>query len=417
MSSVSDACVIGAGPYGLSIAAHLNAAGLAVRILGVPMGAWRFSVPVGMTLKSAGVFSSLDHPGMGMTLGDYCASRGIPYAENYHPVAASDFADYGMAFQQRFVPQLEEVRVVRVTKDDDLFTVLLETGETLRARKVIVATGTSYYAHIPKELAALPKNLVTHTCMHHGFEQFQGKQVAVLGGGASAVDIASSIFECGIKVDLYARREIEFDDYPFPETNPIKKLLIGPDTSLGPGWQANILERAPGLFRHLPDSLRLKIVKQNLGPAAGCYARDRALGRVPMHMNMRLERAVETEGRLELTFRDVTNTAHTVNVDHLICGTGYVVDVRKLAFLDESLAEQVQMLRGSPRLSANFEANVPGLYFGGLAAAATFGPVLRFIGGVPYAARTIAKHVASELKGDSSRSTSRSHASTVGWAG
>ena len=416
MSSVFDACVIGAGPYGLSIAAHLNAAGRTVRVLGIPMSAWRFSVPAGMTLKSAGFASSLDHPGAGMTIGQYCASLGIPYADNYHPIRAEDFAAYGLAFQKQFVPQLEETRVTHLSKDAGLFTVVLENGESLQARKMILATGTSYYAHIPSELAVLPTDLVSHTCMHHSFAKFQGKELAVIGGGSSAVDVAASIYEAGVKVELFSRREIEFDEYPTPNISLLTSILTGPDTALGPGWQANVLAHAPWLFRYLPDDLRLWIVKKKLGPAAGCYARDSAIGRVPMHVGMRLESATESHGRLLLCFKDSADVRHNVTVDHLICGTGYVVDISKLAFLDAKLIGTIQTLQGSPRLTANFESTVSGLYFSGLASAVTFGPILRFIGGVGFAARTIARHLVSELNHDSSRSASKHQVSVVSCA-
>src|SRR5207248_11535645 len=50
--------VIGAGPYGLSVAAHLRAAGIPTLTLGTPMAFWR-SMPAGMFLRSAPSASSL----------------------------------------------------------------------------------------------------------------------------------------------------------------------------------------------------------------------------------------------------------------------------------------------------------------------------------------------------------------------
>ena len=50
-----------------------------------------------------------------------------------------------------------------------------------------------------------------------------------------------------------------------------------------------------------------------------------------------------------------------------------------------------------PVLGRNFQSSVPGLYFTGLAAAASFGPVMRFVHGADFAARRIAAHIASRL--------------------
>ena len=47
-----EAAVIGAGPYGLSVAAHLDHAGFATRVFGEPMDFWRQNMPKGMVLRS-----------------------------------------------------------------------------------------------------------------------------------------------------------------------------------------------------------------------------------------------------------------------------------------------------------------------------------------------------------------------------
>ena len=73
MSKLSTVAIIGAGPYGLSIAAHLKAAGVAARLFGASMQTWREAMPRGMFLKSEGFASSLSDPGDTFTLGHYCA--------------------------------------------------------------------------------------------------------------------------------------------------------------------------------------------------------------------------------------------------------------------------------------------------------------------------------------------------------
>src|SRR5213079_230240 len=51
--SACDVAIVGAGPYGLSAAAHLRAAnGLDVRVFGEPMSFWERHMPKGMLLRS-----------------------------------------------------------------------------------------------------------------------------------------------------------------------------------------------------------------------------------------------------------------------------------------------------------------------------------------------------------------------------
>ena len=47
-----EIAVIGAGPYGLSVAAHLRQAGLTTKVFGEPMWFWRHHMPKGMRLRS-----------------------------------------------------------------------------------------------------------------------------------------------------------------------------------------------------------------------------------------------------------------------------------------------------------------------------------------------------------------------------
>ena len=138
--------IIGAGPYGLSVAAHLRAHGVAFRIFGAPLDSWRNHMPVGMMLKSDGFASSLSHPGGEGTLARYCAERGIAYHDTDIPVSLELFIAYASDFQQRFVGDLEERQVVSLDRNRDGFVLALDDGEVLTADYVVGAFGISYCA-------------------------------------------------------------------------------------------------------------------------------------------------------------------------------------------------------------------------------------------------------------------------------
>jgi hypothetical protein len=79
----------------------------------------------------------------------------------------------------------------------------------------------------------------------------------------------------------------------------------------------------------------------------------------------------------------------------VLAATGYRVDLDRLDFLDPALRGEVRTVAGWPHLTSSFESSVPGLYFTSLAAAETFGPVMRFVCGAGFAARRISAAVAA----------------------
>ena len=151
-----DVAIIGAGPYGLSIAAYLKARGVGVRIFGRPMQTWLKNMPKGMRLKSEGFASSLYDPDSTFTLEAYCKEKGIPYSDIGLPVPLDVFASYGLEFQRRFVPEVEDTLVKALHRSQGGFQLQLETGETLTARRVVVAVGLTHFEYLPPVLAALP---------------------------------------------------------------------------------------------------------------------------------------------------------------------------------------------------------------------------------------------------------------------
>src|SRR5690349_15469958 len=57
-----DAVVVGAGPYGLSVAAHLLGRGLKIAVFGKPLQLWRDNMPKGMLLRSYWWATNLSAP-------------------------------------------------------------------------------------------------------------------------------------------------------------------------------------------------------------------------------------------------------------------------------------------------------------------------------------------------------------------
>jgi thioredoxin reductase len=387
---MQEVAVVGAGPYGLSIAAHLRKRALPFRIFGPPMDTWISHMPKGMYLKSDGFASDLYDPDGAFTLETFCAERGIPYADMGLPVRLETFTSYGLAFRERMVPELENKIVVGIEHTKDGFAVRLDNGETCDARRVVLAVGITHFEYVPETLAHLPEQFLSHSARHREVAPFKGRNVVVIGGGASALDLAGLLHEAGANVQLVARKpELKFHSNPTGTPRSWWRKLRHPDSGLGPGMRSRFFANAPWAFHYLPENLRIYLVKHTLGPSGGYFIRDMVMGKVPVLLGYTTERA-EIHGnsvRIHLWAQD--GSVKEVVTEHVIAATGYKVDLERLSFLSKELRSQIDTASGSPVLSGGFESSVPGLYFAGIAAANSFGPVMRFAFGAGFAAHRI----------------------------
>jgi thioredoxin reductase len=390
MSGSTQVAIIGAGPYGLSLAAHLRARGIDFRIFGTPLNSWRTQMPKGMLLKSEGFASNLYDPDGDFTLERFCADKSLGYADYNHPVPLETFCAYGLAFQQRFAPMLEDEAVVALERTGEGYRLVLDNGETLTARKVVVAVGAGHFRFVPEPLKALPAEYLSHAADHHDLSRFAGRDVIVVGGGASAIDLVAALDEAGANARLVARRAAL--RWNTPAHRPAWKRWY-PMSGLGGGWPNRFYENAPMLFRRLPDEMRTRIVRSWLGPSGAWPVRER-VERTPLYLGQTLRSARIHGGKAQLAVTGPSGDQE-LSADHVIAATGYRVDLRALAFLDADLRARVRTIEGAPALSPDFESSVPGLHFVGVAAANTFGPVMRFLLGARYASRRISRHVAN----------------------
>ncbi|MFE1337652.1 FAD-dependent oxidoreductase [Streptomyces sp. NPDC058733] len=389
--------VIGAGPFGLSTAAHLRARGMPVRVFGDPMVSWRDNMPAGMLLKSTPAASTIDSPQRGYTLADYCDAAGVRRLvtdEDIIPVET--FTAYGEWFQRKLVPDLERVRVVSVDRRaGGAFELKLDSGEQFTARAVVVATGLSGLAHLPRELAAAapdgpaPASAVSHSSQHHDLSRFAGRELIVVGAGQSALETAVLAAEAGARVRVVARGRgrVAFGAPPWDQPR------LRPESPFGRAWSLWALSYYPHPYRRLPAGIRHYLVRRVLGPLGAWWLRGRFAENVQVSEVQRIVRAEATGEGATLTVRSHAGRTERLAADHVIAATGYRVDIAAMDFLGHELRTALAVSRGTPKLGAGYVSSVPGLYFTGLPAAGSYGPVMRFVCGTEFASPRLARHL------------------------
>jgi thioredoxin reductase len=391
---VSDAhptVVIGAGPYGLSLAAFLRAKRVPLRVFGATMAAWEREMPRGMQLKSEPFASSIADPRGELTLERYYREHDLDYRPIGDPVPVERFVAYGHWFRERAAVPVEDRRVSRVSASPAGFDVELEGGDRVAAARVVVATGAAAFAHVPGELDGLPPELVSHVSRHDDLTRFHGRRVAVVGGGQSALETATILAENGAAPILVARTTALRWNGPPPTTRRFRSKLRRPNTPLGQGWPTVGYVVGPGLFRRRPLATRAHVVRTALGPAGAWWLRERFESRVDVRVDARMVAAEKRDDGVLLRLRSGEGE-ETVEVHHVIASTGYRVDLDRLELLAPDLRRAVRTALGAPLLSSRFESSVPGLYFVGLPAALSFGPLLRFVCGTRFTSRRVAAH-------------------------
>jgi len=397
MSRYPDVVIVGAGPYGLSIAAHLH--GISFRIFGSPLSVWRNHMPKGMFLKSDGFASNLSDPTSHFTLRYYCEQAGIPYHDTAIPVRLDTYTAYGNMFQKLEVPTLEDNQVTAIEPTSHGFRVQLDTSEIVETRRVLLAVGISHFCYIPPILKILPPDALSHSFAHSEVEQFRGKDVTVIGAGASAMDLAALLYETGASVTVIARTSsVCFNEHRGTAARSLWQRVRYPSSGIGPSLQGRFFASYPQLFHYFPSSVRVGIVRRFLGPAAGWTVKDRIIGRVSLALGYGIDQADLRNGSAHLTLLSNNGTRKEHRTEHVIAATGYRVNLKNLRFLSDQIRSKLVSDGSSPVLSSEFQSSVAGLYFVGLAAANSFGPVLRFAFGADFAARQISRHLKKSLR-------------------
>ncbi|WP_210440882.1 FAD-dependent oxidoreductase [Nocardioides xinjiangensis] len=410
-SDSADVVIIGAGPYGLSVASHLADRGIGYRLFGTPMHTWRHHMPEGMWLRSEGFASNLSDPHDAFSLARFCGDHGYDVGGWGVPVPLEVYCEYGEWFVEQTKVCVEDTHVLQLSRAGRGFVLDLADGDSVAARQVVVAVGLTHFRHVPAALTGLPSELCAHSSSVRGGigtsgvagEQLQpstfaGREVVVIGAGQSALENAALMHEHGAHVRVVARGgSVTWNPLPHPLDRPTWQQLRRPVGGLCTGMRCWMAEHGPLAFHALPNRTRLHLATSSFGPSGAWWLRDRIEGKVQILYGheTRSARVEGSQVSLELA---VDGERREIRADQVISATGYRVDLDRIPFLDADLRASLRSEGAFPALTRHFEASVPNLYFVGAAAAASFGPVARFVLGARFTARTVTRQLAARSR-------------------
>jgi hypothetical protein len=352
---------------------------------------WKAYMPEGMFLRSPWSASNLSDPAKKLTIDDFASTQpsGVPV-----PIPLDTFVNYGLWFQQQALPELHHQKIKMVERDGSAFRVTSADGLSWASRRVIIAAGLTSFSKRQDVLTKLPPEFVTHASDQRDVQRFRGKRVIVIGAGQSALESAALIHEAGGQVEVVVREQsVHWLGWRarMRKLGPIYRLLYAP-TDVGPAGVSRIVAK-PNSVKYFPRAMQNKFRTRSLRPAGARWLIDRTKD-IPITTARYVTSAEPNGNALRLGLNDNT----TREVDHVLLGTGYRVNVKLYPFLSPDLIQAVKTTDGFPHLSAGLESSVPGLHFLGSPAAWSFGPLMYFVAGTEFAAGEVAGYIAKQRR-------------------
>ena len=386
-----DTAIIGAGPFGLSIAAHLSRI-LGIIMFGEPMRTWRTLMPPDMLLRSDWEHTNLSAPNGAGTLEAWARSG---EGERVEPLPLQHFLRYAEWFHRSFVPQSDPADVARVDLADGGVRVTTVSGDEVQARNAVLALGVTPFPRVPPVLGASGDPRIRIVLERTGYDDLAGKRVAVIGAGNNGVESALLAHRANAaSVELLVRSRVRWftEREPHAPRGPVRQRLYDlayPVVGFGPP-PLNRFAIHPDAFARLPHAMRLRINQRLLRPGAAPWLREHVEGVIPITEGVEVQRVESRPDDLVLTLSDGT----TREVDACIVACGFAFSRDGLKVLSPELRSRIAIQDGWPVLDRSFRTNVPQISLVGFPAEGRFGPLSRFVEGADFAAQRVTESLA-----------------------
>ncbi|MDW7691569.1 NAD(P)-binding domain-containing protein [Flammeovirgaceae bacterium SG7u.111] len=375
-----DLIIIGAGPYGLSLATIAKAKGLKYLVLGKPLEFWDNNMPKEMILRS-GKGWHID-PLEVHTFQKFLLERSY---DDLNYFSKKIFIEYGRWFLAKKQLNIAEEYVLNINREDSIYQLDTSDNNTYISSAVVVAIGAKYFYYIPKDIVSnIPANFYSHTCHTIDFHGYANKRILVVGGRQSAFEWATLLTENGCeKVTLsYPSSTPSFSKSNWGIADELVKKY-----EENPNWYYNLSqEKKSKIDQSFWKEGRLKIepwLEERL-------KKDKYVA----YPNSRVTSCTQKGDFLEIQI----DADITVKVDHILFATGYKVDIARIPFMKNSnIVEGIDTINGSPVLDENYQSNQKGLYFTGISSTKSMGLFFGFLIGVNVASLNIFNSIEKNL--------------------
>jgi thioredoxin reductase len=381
MADRLDVAVIGAGPFGLSVAAHLN--DRRVRVFGAPMQTWRTCMPADMRLRSDWEETSLSAPGDRGSIDVWSRAQDEPREE---PIPLARFLRYAEWFRGTFVPENDPSDVAQLERAAGVFRVTTADGVEADARLVVIAVGVTPFPHAPPPFDAAMGDGIGFAIERQDYEAYRGGRIVVVGGGQGGLEAAALARRAGAEVELVIRSQLRWftDREPYRPRGPLQQRiyrLAYPVVGYGPP-PLNRLALNPDAFALLPPAARRSVARRILRAGGSPWVRDQIEGKVRVTEGVAVERVERHGGRIQLALSD----GSAREADAVVVSAGFRFGLDRLGFLSPTVKAAVGVRDGWPILDRYFRSTDPDLRFVGFAAERRFGPIARFVSGSRFTA-------------------------------
>ena len=387
MDRRTDLLIIGAGPFGLSMAALAKDLGIDFVMLGEEMGFWKTHMPKGMYLRSACDWH-LDPLNVD-TIDSYLRTLDLTPSD-VEPLSIDFYLDYARWFLHRKELAGEPRRVQRLDLKQGHghpFRATLDDDTVLAARSVVVALGFRYFKNLPPELVELlPEGRWSHTCDCVDFERLRDRRCLIVGGRQSAFEWAALLTEADARAVYLCHRHPSpaFEEADWSWVNPLVDAMVE-----DPGWFRNLSPAEKEEINHrLWAEGRLK-VEPWLEPRI-----DRRI--VHLRAGTRVV-ACDLRAGGDMAIR--LDNGEMLEVDDVILATGYKVNIDQVPFLaGGNVLSHLETADGFPVLDEQLQTNLPGLFITSMPATQDFGPFFAFTIAVRTSAKLIGRAIEASLE-------------------
>ena len=375
---IQPVLIIGAGPYGVSVALELSRRRIPFVICGDPFALWFNHTLERASLRSDVHVSEVFTKDRRFRLDDFL-TRTLPVAQadaiRRGRIPVSVFRDYLRHVQASLPFPIVREKIVSLDKRCGQFIAQTTSGQVIAASQVILACGLESHQRLPEALKHLNGHVV-HAWQTQRYEHLRGKRVLVIGSGQSAGE-AVWLLRHDNTVTWVHRTPPDFFADPIALPRPIFALAM----------------RTSHIFSMMPAWLQRKL-RQNLLSSTMTPDLREDVFASNVH-------AVQTDaGELGLTVSQgaIDSARLKRSFDLVIACTGYRHRLSNLAFLSPALLGLARCdAEGMPLLDRAFRTSVPGLYVVGAMAEPKHGPAMRFMSGCRTTALLLGAAVEKEL--------------------